>query len=398
MPKLTPDYSHTIIYKLCCKDRDIYDIYIGHTTNFTKRKTQHKIACQNENCNMYNRYVYEFIRYHGGWDNWNMVQIQEHNCKNKREAESIEHNYIQNLAATLNSIKPYAKCKEEPQIYKHEWYEEHKSTILEKSKEYYNEHKEKKIEYQKQYSITHKEEIKQNKQIYAETHKEEIKQKKQIYRETHKEQIKQSFSNWKESNKDKLKEYKSQIISCECGSQFIIGNKNRHLQSKTHINFQNNLCNVISEPIIQPQEIFKVEEQLEIEKQKEIEQKIIIAKEKQKEYQLKNFDKIKEYKKVYNENNKERISEQNKNYKENHKNEIIEQTKIYVDKNKNKIKQNKQDWYIKNKEKILQKQKEIFLCECGSEVRIAGKTEHTKSIKHIQYMENVAINNNTNTL
>ena len=42
MPKENIDYSNTIIYKIRCKDINVSDIYIGHTTNFVKRKNQHK--------------------------------------------------------------------------------------------------------------------------------------------------------------------------------------------------------------------------------------------------------------------------------------------------------------------------------------------------------------------
>ena len=49
MPKVEIDYSKTIIYKLCCKDINITDIYVGHTTNFIKRKNEHKSDCNNPN-------------------------------------------------------------------------------------------------------------------------------------------------------------------------------------------------------------------------------------------------------------------------------------------------------------------------------------------------------------
>ena len=45
MPKLGVDYSNTIIYKIECKDKRITEFYIGHTTNFIKRKYQHKTSC-----------------------------------------------------------------------------------------------------------------------------------------------------------------------------------------------------------------------------------------------------------------------------------------------------------------------------------------------------------------
>jgi len=126
MPKLQTDYTQTFIYKICCKDPTITDTYIGHTTNFLQRKNHHKICYYNKNGKSYNRYVYQFIRDHGGWDNWKMVQIKEYSFNNKREAEATEHTWIEQLCPTLNINKPYAKCKEEPQLYKHNWYEENK--------------------------------------------------------------------------------------------------------------------------------------------------------------------------------------------------------------------------------------------------------------------------------
>jgi hypothetical protein len=33
MPKVKMDYSNTIIYKIFCKDTNIKEAYIGHTTN-----------------------------------------------------------------------------------------------------------------------------------------------------------------------------------------------------------------------------------------------------------------------------------------------------------------------------------------------------------------------------
>ena len=65
MPKTQTDYSRTIIYKICCKDVSITDIYIGHTTNFTQRKKSHKATCYRINDKKYNSYVYEFIRNNG---------------------------------------------------------------------------------------------------------------------------------------------------------------------------------------------------------------------------------------------------------------------------------------------------------------------------------------------
>jgi predicted GIY-YIG superfamily endonuclease len=48
MPKRIIDYSKTIIYKIVCKDTEIKDVYVGSTTQFTKRKASHKSACHNK--------------------------------------------------------------------------------------------------------------------------------------------------------------------------------------------------------------------------------------------------------------------------------------------------------------------------------------------------------------
>ena len=49
MPKLPIDYSKTIIYKIVCNDTNITDCYVGHTTDFTRRKQLHKNDCNNPN-------------------------------------------------------------------------------------------------------------------------------------------------------------------------------------------------------------------------------------------------------------------------------------------------------------------------------------------------------------
>lgn len=372
------DLYEIIIYKLCCKDPEITDIYIGHTKNFTQRKNTHKNNCSNENNINYNRYVYKFIRENGGWDNWIMIELEKYNCKNKREAESIEHNWILKLGAKLNINKPYAKCKEEPQIYKQDWYETNKQEILEKVKQNYEENKEHKLEYQKQYAQEHKEQISEKQKEYREKNKEKLAEQKKIYREQHKEEAKEKQKAWREQNKDKLKLKKSEIINCECGNQYTFGNKHRHLQSKIHIDYQNKLCGIISEP----------EQKITEEEQKIIEEeKTKILYQKQKEYREKNSEKIKENRKIYNENHKEEIKEKTHNYYEKHKEEIKAKVKEYKENNEEKIKKYKEEWYQKNKEKILQKQNEIFTCECGSEVKCFSKASHYRSNKHKQFIE-----------
>ena len=377
MPKYQTDYSQTIIYKLCCKDISIDNIYIGHTTNFNQRKHNHKTNCNNINSKNYNLNVYQFIRHYGGWDNWDMIQIEEFCCNNTREATIRERYWIDLLKPKLNCINPFA-YEEEKIIQKKDWYEENKEEILEKAKENYEVNKEHKLEYQKQYAQENKEHISEKQKEYREKNKEYLSEQKKIYRQQHKEEAAKANKEWREANKEKLKEQRAQIINCECGSQYTFGNKNRHLQSKIHIDYQNNISG-----------IYKEQDEPNISE----EEKLQNLRQKQKEYREKNAYKIKEFKKIYNQNHKEQIKEQRKNYYENNKEKIIEQNKVYIEENKELITEKKADWYQKNKEKILDKQKQKFICECGAEVRIAGKPEHLRSTKHNNYIKSISINN-----
>ena len=118
MPKNIVDYQNTIIYKIYCKDKNITDVYIGHTTNFTQRKYFHKLACNNKNnkCKIYNT-----IRNNGGWDNWDMIEIAKYNCKNSTEARIKEQEHYDLFESTLNSYPPFVdknkyycnKCKKQ---------------------------------------------------------------------------------------------------------------------------------------------------------------------------------------------------------------------------------------------------------------------------------------------
>ena len=42
MPRKEINYSKTIFYRLVCNDVNISECYVGHTTNFIKRKQLHK--------------------------------------------------------------------------------------------------------------------------------------------------------------------------------------------------------------------------------------------------------------------------------------------------------------------------------------------------------------------
>ena len=109
MPKTDIDYSNTIIYKITCKDQEIKDVYVGHTTNFVQRKHAHKQCCNNPKSS--DCMLYKTIREKGGWSNWKMEIINFFNCHDHYEARKKEQEYFVSLNANLNSIEPMPKPK-----------------------------------------------------------------------------------------------------------------------------------------------------------------------------------------------------------------------------------------------------------------------------------------------
>ena len=184
MPRLSIDYSKTIMYRIVCKDPTITDCYVGSTTDFTKRKNQHKYNCNNKMHKKYNLNVYKFIREHNGWDNFNMLEIEKYNAIDKADQSKQERYWLENFQATLNIVIP-SRTDEE-------YREQNKEQIAEKNKEFY------------------------------EQNKEQILEKRKEYREKNKEQI---------------KEKKKEKITCVCGSIYNKNNLSHHLKSKKHQSF-----------------------------------------------------------------------------------------------------------------------------------------------------------------
>lgn len=153
MPRLPMDYSKSIIYKICCKDINVKEVYVGSTTNFDKRKCSHKNRCNNSNDKSYNLNVYKFIRDNGGWDNFDMVMIEEYKCNDKLELHARERYYLEQLGATLNMCIPSRTKKE--------YDEKNKEKIKEYQKEYQKTDKHK--EYKKEYDEKREEKAKLDK-------------------------------------------------------------------------------------------------------------------------------------------------------------------------------------------------------------------------------------------
>jgi len=137
MPRKPIDYSKSVIYKI----QHITDeslVYIGSTTEFTKRKNYHKYACYNENKKYYHYKIYQMIRENGNWNSFTMIPIKEFPCQSSIQLKIEEEKFRLELNANLNMIRAYS-TKEENQQQKKEHsqktYIENKQQILEKQKE-----------------------------------------------------------------------------------------------------------------------------------------------------------------------------------------------------------------------------------------------------------------------
>ena len=107
MPKEPIKYENTIIYKIVCLVPDINNIYVGYTTDIIRRKYYHKIKSLDPKNNKYK--LYHFINKHGGFNNFDIIEIRKYPCMNNNEAKSQQYKYIKLLNADLNSNNVISK-------------------------------------------------------------------------------------------------------------------------------------------------------------------------------------------------------------------------------------------------------------------------------------------------
>ena len=161
MPKKPIDFSRTVIYKICCKDISVKDEYVGSTTDLVKRRTQHKNFCVlRENLRQTKLPVYNFIRAHGGWANWEAIQVEEFPCKTSEQQRTRERYWLELLGATLNSVNPI-ETKADKALRDHNYYTKNAPAIKANMVAYYNtgEHRAKAIERSAEFYQLHRTEI-----------------------------------------------------------------------------------------------------------------------------------------------------------------------------------------------------------------------------------------------
>lgn len=210
MPRQPMNYQNTVIYKIVCNDLNVKDVYVGHTTNFIKRKYSHKSTSTNSSGRDYDIKIYTLIRANGGWDNWRMIEIEKYPCSDFNEASARERYWYENLEANLN-------CK-----------------VPNRSK----------IEYNKVYEINNIDKINNRKIKYRQNNREKVRQREKKYEEDNKEKISQRKQIYYQQNKAKIKnqyEERKHIVNksfkCECGGNYVNKSKQRHLKSLKHQNY-----------------------------------------------------------------------------------------------------------------------------------------------------------------
>lgn len=199
MPKVDMNYQNTIIYKIVCKDLSITDCYVGSTTNFIQRKYYHQITCNNAKRKGYNYNVYSFIRANGGWENWDMIEVEKFPCNDKNEALKQERYWIETLKTNLNSNIPLRTKKEH--------YEDNRANILAK---------------QKQYSTENRQSILEQRKEHYKNNRDEILKKQKA--SLNKERVAEYKKQYAEKNAEKIKEYKR---------QHYLNKKTKQLEEKT---------------------------------------------------------------------------------------------------------------------------------------------------------------------
>ena len=170
------------VYKIVCKDPTITEFYIGSTKDLNTRG--HKTKCNNPKNESYNIPLYQFIRSNGGWDNWDILVLEEIPNYDKNNRLKLEQFYKDKLKPKLNSINAYGLDID-------------------------------------RYNETNK--------TYIENNKDKIKEQRKIYRQTNKQQIKEYNQQNKLTQNILKKKWAKKIINCPiCNETMIQGSLSRH--------------------------------------------------------------------------------------------------------------------------------------------------------------------------
>lgn len=187
MPRYQIDYSKGQIYKIVCRDLTVKEIYVGSTTDLGRRRSTHKGHANSGRDLM----LYNFIRQHGGWDNWQLLLIELFPCSSSEQLRARERYFVDLLGATLNMVRPLRT--------RDEYREDHRLRSSE----------------------------------YHQSHREIIAQRRAIsYQQT-----KDHFAEKRRENREVRHLWDAEVHLCSCGRNFTNSNKARHQKTAIHIQY-----------------------------------------------------------------------------------------------------------------------------------------------------------------
>jgi len=137
------NYQEALIYKIAHRYSPY--VYIGSTTNFGRRKSQHKANCNNEKLKNYNNKVYQTIRELGGWDNFEMVLVAKCPCDDKMELHAKEFEYQQLFDVNMNTYSATSGIDPNDPEYMKKYYEKHREKKREKYRDYQRKYRKEKL-------------------------------------------------------------------------------------------------------------------------------------------------------------------------------------------------------------------------------------------------------------
>lgn len=103
------NFKKAVVYKICCKNKEVKKFYIGSSTDLQYRIWKHKYCCNTPHYYKYNSPLYVFLRNNGGWDNFIFEIIYEYeDCENDEQLRIKENEFIEIYKDKLvNKVKSY---------------------------------------------------------------------------------------------------------------------------------------------------------------------------------------------------------------------------------------------------------------------------------------------------
>ena len=105
-------YNVAWVYRLWCPSCP-GQFYVGSTVQLLKdRFEKHRSDCNNPRVRNYNLPVYQYIREHGSFDEWQMEVLEECHGLTTDELRQREREWYDELDPTLNDIRPWRSEEE----------------------------------------------------------------------------------------------------------------------------------------------------------------------------------------------------------------------------------------------------------------------------------------------